>query len=377
MNIDYATLIEQQRFFLRKVLMKDKLRFPLLFFSSKLRETKKVYLTHQSMPDLEEEFLYLAQLIDGIDRNSWYRFLNKLLHNMSDVFFELKYRNHKGKIKKEMQKQKGMYLSIVCIIKNEARYIREWIAYYKLMGVDHIYLFDNGSTDDIKSVLEVELRRGYVTLIDFMGANAQLPLYRMTAKYLKDRCRWVAYIDADEFVLPSEGNLKKYMQGKEAYPAIGINWIVFGPGGHVERPEGLVTENYLQTFEDANNLLNLRIKSIVNPSEVYDVNSPHFCTLKNGKYAVDEDGEEISTKWMYVSGSGAAFTGENKTKYIRINHYWTKSEQDLREKCSRGYAAGSFSPDYENIMKRLDYPQKNDKKIENLIPKIKELLEDS
>lgn len=371
---DYETLITQHRCYITKVLKKDRLRIPLLLFSGKMRKLKTEYLRHTPFSENEKEFLYLAEVSGKIDQNNVYRFLNKTLHSVNDTIYEMKHHNHKGRIKQTIKKSGSQYLSIVCIIKNEARYISEWIAYYKVMGADHIYLFNNGSKDNIKEVLSPYVKEGYVTLVDFNGPNAQLPVYRMTAKYLKKKSRWVAYIDADEFILPKRGTLKEYLQSKEQYPALGINWVVFGPGGHKVRPKGLVTENYRETFEDKNNLLNLRIKSIVDPNEVYDISSPHFCILKRGRYGVDEEGCEIDTKWMYVGGSGAAFTETNKVEYIRINHYWTKSEQDLKEKCERGYASGGFNPDYENIMKRLDYPKKTDDAISVHIPAIKEKM---
>lgn len=374
MKMDYATLVAQQKNYIEKVLKRDKLRVPLLAISGKIRRIKRQYETHVQNENAEEEFQSLSGIVDAIDRNKVFRWLNKCLRRAGDYKFEWKNHNQVRKIRKKMQNEGKCYLSIVCIIKNEARYIREWIAYYRLMGVEHIFLFDNGSTDKIELAIEQEMKSGYVTFIPFKGANAQLPLYRITAKALRGVSRWVAYIDADEFIVPENGNLKEYLMTKEQFPAIGINWIVYGPGGHIKRPEGLVTENYRYTFTDKNNLLNLRIKCVVDPKEVYDICSPHYCILKNGRYAVDEDGEEITTKWMYVSGSGAAFTGENRTQHIRINHYWTKSQEDLREKCNRGYAAGSFSPDYESIMKRLDYPQSVDETIVPFTEEIKKLL---
>lgn len=371
MKIDYSTLIEGHKVFIENALINKKLRIPLLILSKQMRTVKKMYLLRNKKEDDEKEFLELAEVSDVIDRNQIYRFLNKILHSIRDINFEIKYRNNNGRIKKEIKRIGYKYLAIVCIIKNEAKYIKEWIAYYKLMDVDHIYLYNNGSNDNIHEVLAEEIAHGYVTLFDFNGENAQLPAYRLSAKCLKNQSRWIAYIDADEFLLPKEGTLKEFLSQREMYPGIGINWIVYGPGGHKTKPEGLVTENYWYTFEDVNNLLNLRIKSIVDPNEVYNVSSPHFCIMKNGRYAVDENGEEITTKWMYVSGSGPAFTGRNNTETIRINHYWTKSEQELLIKCKRGYAAGGFSPDYENIMGRLDYPQKVDRAIEPYICQIK------
>ena len=31
----------------------------------------------------------------------------------------------------------------------------------------------------------------------------------------------------------------------EEWPAVGVNWAMFGTSGHEKKPEGLVIENYL------------------------------------------------------------------------------------------------------------------------------------
>ncbi|MBR2734192.1 MAG: glycosyltransferase family 2 protein, partial [Selenomonadaceae bacterium] len=38
-------------------------------------------------------------------------------------------------------------LAIAAILKNEGHYIKEWLDYHLLAGVDHFYLYDNDSTD--------------------------------------------------------------------------------------------------------------------------------------------------------------------------------------------------------------------------------------
>jgi len=45
------------------------------------------------------------------------------------------------------------FLSICTIFKNEARYLREWIEFHRLVGVDHFYLYENRSEDDFAPVL--------------------------------------------------------------------------------------------------------------------------------------------------------------------------------------------------------------------------------
>ena len=39
-------------------------------------------------------------------------------------------------------------VSICAIFKNEAKYLREWIEFHKIVGVEHFYLYNNFSTDD-------------------------------------------------------------------------------------------------------------------------------------------------------------------------------------------------------------------------------------
>ena len=40
------------------------------------------------------------------------------------------------------------YLSICAIYRWEGPYLREWVAFHKLMGIERIYLYNNRSEDD-------------------------------------------------------------------------------------------------------------------------------------------------------------------------------------------------------------------------------------
>ncbi len=47
-------------------------------------------------------------------------------------------------------------------MKNEGAYIKERIEYHKIVGVERFYLYDNGSTDETKKVLEPYIKDGSV-----------------------------------------------------------------------------------------------------------------------------------------------------------------------------------------------------------------------
>ena len=51
------------------------------------------------------------------------------------------------------------YYSIAVIVKNEARYIKEFILFHQATGVDRIYIYDNDSTDGLREELEPFLKQ--------------------------------------------------------------------------------------------------------------------------------------------------------------------------------------------------------------------------
>ena len=55
-------------------------------------------------------------------------------------------------------------LALCTIFQDEARYLREWIEFHRLQGVEHFFLYDNRSHDEPGRVLKPWLDAGVVTL---------------------------------------------------------------------------------------------------------------------------------------------------------------------------------------------------------------------
>ena len=68
-------------------------------------------------------------------------------------------------------------LAIVAIFKDEGKYLREWLDYHLLAGVEHFYLYNNDSSDDYKEILAPYVEANLVTLTDFPGKAMQYPAY--------------------------------------------------------------------------------------------------------------------------------------------------------------------------------------------------------
>ena len=68
-------------------------------------------------------------------------------------------------------------LSVVAIAKDEGEYIEEWLAYYKSVGVNHVYLYENNGSDNMREKIQPFIDSGFVIYHDFPGDAKQLPAY--------------------------------------------------------------------------------------------------------------------------------------------------------------------------------------------------------
>ena len=106
--------------------------------------------------------------------------------------------------------QPDYYLSIAACVKDEGRYLREWIEYHLWAGVEHFYIYDNGSQDNTREVLDPYMQSGVVTyrywVAEIKSGGQQVRMYNDAAVRYRHCTKWLAFIDADEFItLTSEG----------------------------------------------------------------------------------------------------------------------------------------------------------------------------
>ena len=285
--------------------------------------------------------------------NAWWRCM------VQDVKLFLKHAG-KRKILDHSDKHTEDTYSVAMIVKNEARYLRELILFYLATGADRIYLYDNDSTDDLMDVIAPFLEKGQVIYRKWPGRSVQTAAYRDAVRRTRRRTRWLALIDADEFLFSPKGSMPEQLKDYEAFPGVGVNWLMYGPNGHKTRPEGLVMDNYTSTIKDYGRPVNCHTKSIVHPKSVLCINNPHYALYKKGRYAVNERKEPIDNFSSFSEQAGRVFTMVNQRTVFRVNHYSTRSLEDLRIKCERGYADGSANAVFEEQLRIYRDPQTED-----------------
>lgn len=231
--------------------------------------------------------------------------------------------------------------SVAVIVKNEARYLREWILFYQATGAERIYLYDNDSTDELLAVIAPFVKTGFLIYRRWPGRRVQEAAYRDAVRRTRRRTEWLALVDADEFLFSPLGDMREQLRAYAPYPGVIVSWLLYGPNGHDRRPDGLVTDHYTTRVESPDSPMNCHAKSIVRPRQVLCVNNVHYALYRGRQYAVNERGEISGNYSAFLEGTGRAFTATNCRDVFRINHYSTRSLEDLEQKCRRGYADGA------------------------------------
>ncbi len=215
-------------------------------------------------------------------------------------------------------------LAVCTIFQNEARFLKEWIEFHKLAGVEHFYLYNNNSSDNYLEVLDPYIKTGDVELVhwsnDKKGWNeTQQNAYKDAIKKCKNTVRWLVMIDCDEFVFPVLGdNISDFLKNYEQYPALVVNWQCFGTS-HVYRiPDDKLMIEMLVNKADPDHYDNRYVKSIINPkSTITGKSQVHHFYYHHNKSAVNAD-------YVEVKNFRSPYVCVDK---IRINHYRTRDEE--------------------------------------------------
>ena len=243
------------------------------------------------------------------------------------------------------------YLSVAAIMKNEARYLAEWIEFHRLVGVERFYLYDNDSTDDSLARLKPWRDADIVRVIPWprfiAGANPQYLAYAHAAALTAGATRWLACIDLDEFLFPVEADdLRRLLGHLEMAESLAVFRREFAFGGHDAPPEGLVIGNYTLT-RPLMSSDRAKYKSITDPARARAVRSAHGFVLDEGAVVRNEGLEPLQ------KDTERRF--DIRMDHLRVNHYFTKSRDEFRWKLSRG-----------NMTDRPDWKEKISRAVEKL-----------
>lgn len=218
------------------------------------------------------------------------------------------------------------YCSICLIVHGDHAYIREWIEYYLLIGVDHFYITDNRSNPPLRDVLQDYIKRGVVTYRYDTRVSPQRLVYNECLQEHKKDSKWIAYFDSDEFLLlKKHRTIKEFLKEYENFGSVSIAWLCFGSNGHIEKQPSIINA-YTTRVE-----VSTYYKTIIQPTRVKSMNVHNVGKHEQGYYTVDEEKRVVRGER----------TNHQSFQIAQLNHYVLRSLKDYQDKMARGSAAGN------------------------------------
>ncbi len=226
---------------------------------------------------------------------------------------------------------------VVCaVVKNEAAYIQEWLAFHMHSGVEHFYLYFNEDEEDTVRVVQPFVDAGLVTAAHVEGGGIQGAVYRQCLARVKAErptAEWISFQDVDEYLFRSDrGCMMETLARMNDRAALAVNWRLYTHSNHVlqlPRDQLLMEANVHTRSEDDPPGQDVHIKSVIRVNHTLDCHHPHFCEYEPGWQAKDELGRLVVGPFNDPPPS---------PQHIRMHHYHQRTLQDYLMKRLRGRA---------------------------------------
>jgi hypothetical protein len=239
-------------------------------------------------------------------------------------------------------------------MKDEAKYIIEWVAFHRVIGFRDIAIYSNDCTDRSDDLLDALAKADLLRHYKWPSGTWESPQISAYNDFIgKARTDWVCFLDADEFFTPTTANTVGDFLAR--FPpdvsAIAINWKVFGSNGLTAWAPGLVIERFVRA-SSSKTPVNRHCKTIARVSKIREVHI-HRCFLSDGRY-VDSTGQDIEIRRM-------GFTPQIHHEDVQVNHYVVKSREECEDKLRRGSANRSSASADKFTTRGADFFAKHDR----------------
>lgn len=261
--------------------------------------------------------------------NNYRLYIKKLLNYIDNVYYKMVLRLVKPNIKKNNKKY---FTSICAIFKDEADYLKEWIEFHRVVGVEHFYLYNNKSSDEYYSVLEPYINKGIVDLKEWPNPQSQMEAYKDFMIEKAKETQWVGFIDLDEYVVPNKTDtIGDFLAKFKNRPSVIMYWKCFGSSGLLNRNVSrLITEDFTVAWPKCVDIGKFFFNTDYEYFPEYKKNGfMHYMWAKN-KGIVIPPVNVFDKVCTYDCNP----VKSNKMP-IQINHYLLKSLNEYKEKKSK------------------------------------------
>ena len=245
------------------------------------------------------------------------------------------------------------FLSVCLCIKNEAKNIEEYINHYINQGVEHFYIINNGSNDNIEEVINNSNYKFNITLVtDNREVNVYtsamiIELFREHFyNVIKEETEWAILVDIDEFMYGKNGyTIKSYLKSiDQDISCIYVLWNIINPykdennnlinDFSIKNNNKRINQNLMNILSNDIKFINSFGKSIFKPALLTYPSCMwiHFIKIYQGK-TITNYGLEKNPSIKWTDNESREYSEENYSKVnLTLNHYVIRNLEDYNKK---------------------------------------------
>jgi hypothetical protein len=238
--------------------------------------------------------------------------------------------------------------AVVGTMRDDGIYIMEWVAHYRALGFDHIFIYTNDNADSSDALFEALASHGIITVLNSEITGEVPPeakAFGHALNLLTDLrdYEWALFVDSDEFLVLAPGyhnSIRNVLaQIDQALPGervagICYDWLWFISDMVFERKSGLLCERFQHARP------HWLSKCLVRLSEVQSMRRQHYPEVSPDSLVVDSIFQPLNIASIWERRA-AQYAGG------RINHYWPRSFQEFAIKKARGATLGPANDIYD------------------------------
>lgn len=195
-----------------------------------------------------EDKVTLHGSMKGRDANNFRRIRSKVTHSGKT----------EAVVPQKASQAPRFRLCMMTQIKPFADMIPDWVDYHRRIGVDKVFIFDNGAEENLKAMYQ---GRGDVEVVYWPWQASQTQAFAYLLIASRARCEWVLFSDVDEYVMFGIGDGDKFKHDtapfrkfltvveRKHFPQYRFLYLIMGNSGYMRRPKKPVAEAYTHRKE--------------------------------------------------------------------------------------------------------------------------------
>ena len=226
------------------------------------------------------------------------------------------------------------YSAVILLIKDENRYLKEWLDWHLNLGFEHVYIYDNGEKDHVQEIVDLYAAETQqkITVIDWTGhhTHIQQDAYNHFLSNHKKDVRWGLFIDSDEFLRFTDGettDVNTFLRSYEDYTEVWGYEVEYDANGHEIYENKPVRERFTRQTDVREGFY---WKNFIQVNRI-DSFLMHYAYYDESKHLLFKN--EQSNQDLFV-----------------IDHYYTKSWEEWQKKIME---RGGADPNYHKVLREF------------------------